>query len=59
MEKMIYINNVGKIKYHCVECTNVTKNQILQAEEKLLAAVGCVKQIHPTVIIYNTSSLKK
>jgi len=51
MEKMIYINNVGKIKYHCVECTDLRKTQILQAEQKILAAVGCVKQIHPTAII--------
>lgn len=51
--------NVEKIKHPCAEhAEKRQKNQIEHIEQKLLTAMGCVKQIHPTAIMWDMSSLK-
>lgn len=48
------------MKHPCAEHAEMwQKNQILHIEEKILTAMDCVKQIHPTAIMWDTSSLKK
>lgn len=52
--------NVQKMKHPCAEhAEKRQKNQIEHIEQKLLTAMGCVKQIHPTAIMWDMSSLKK
>jgi len=58
-KNVIHITDLEKMKHPCAECAEMWhKNWIVHIEQKILTAIGCVKKIHSTAIMWAMRALK-